>query len=70
MSLLNEINEVNQEKTETEIELVEQALAADPPSTDPLNSTAARADILHTNPAKRLPIENDSQQNAPHTDNT
>lgn len=69
MSLLDEINEVNQEKMETEIELVEQALAADPPSPNPLNSTAGHANILHTIPAKRSPIENDSQALDPHPGN-
>ena len=61
MSLLDEINETHQEKSDLEKELEDKALAADPPTAIPPNSTAGHANILHTNLPKRSPIENDSQ---------
>ena len=63
MSLLDEINEVNQEKSDLEKELVDKALAADPPLPDPLNEPSVHAHILHTKVTKQSPStnKNDSQ---------
>jgi hypothetical protein len=65
MSLLNEINEIHQEKSDLEKEIDPQALAADPPPPDPLIKPSSHAPILHTNVAERLHTENenDSQTN-------
>jgi hypothetical protein len=68
MSLLNEIN---QEKSPQEKEIETEALVADPPPGGPPNSTAVRADILHTIPAKRSQLnKNDSQTNDHLEENT
>ena len=70
MSLLDEINETYQEKSDLEKELEDKALAADPPTAIPPNSTAGHANILHTNLPKRSPIENDSQSTSNLEENT
>jgi hypothetical protein len=61
MSLLDEINETHQEKSDLEKEIDPQALVADPPPGGPPNEPALHAPILHTIPAKRSPNKNDSQ---------
>ena len=61
MSLLDEINESHQEKSDLEKEIDTQALVADPPPGGPPNEPALHAPILHTIPPKRSPNKNDSQ---------
>jgi hypothetical protein len=68
MSLLEEINSYG--ATQQENNLADEALAADPLPGDPLNSTDADSNLLHTNVDKQSPEgidskqseENDSQQ--------
>jgi hypothetical protein len=68
MSLLDEINSYG--ATQQENNLTDEALAADPLPGDPLNSTDADSNLLHTNLDKQSPEgidskqseENDSQQ--------
>jgi hypothetical protein len=61
MSLLDEINSYGAMQQENN--LSDEALAADPLPGDPLNSTDADSNLLHTIPLKQSPIENDSQEN-------
>jgi hypothetical protein len=68
MSLLDEINSYG--ATQQENNLGDEALAADPLPGDPLNSTDADSNLLHTKVLKQSPEgidskqseENDSQQ--------
>jgi hypothetical protein len=57
MSLLDEINGALQQENSFD----DEALAANPPSPDPLNLTDADSNLLHTIPLKQSPEENDSQ---------
>jgi hypothetical protein len=61
MSLLDEINSYGAMQQENN--LADEALAADPLPGDPLNLPDADSNLLHTNPLKQSPIENDSQEN-------
>jgi hypothetical protein len=57
LSLLDEINGALQQENSFD----DDAKATNPPSPDPLNLTDADSNLLHTNPLKQSPEENDSQ---------
>jgi len=57
LSLLDEINGALQQENSFD----DEAQATNPPTPDPLNLTDADPNLLHTNPLKQLPEENDSQ---------
>ena len=59
MSLLDEINSYGASQQENSFD--DEAKEANPPSPDPLNLTDADSNLLHTNPLKQSPEENDSQ---------
>jgi hypothetical protein len=59
LSLLDEINSYGASQQENSFD--DEAKAANPPTTDPLNLTDADSNLLHTNVLKQSPEENDSQ---------
>jgi hypothetical protein len=57
----SDINSLMEEISDSKKEITQEHLVAGPPPGDPLNSSNADANILHTNTLKQLLVENDSQ---------